>query len=482
LNIKITCNEFTNIDFEWQINPTTLGSFGNQGVGCLAPEYRPGNIFNDQGPNEQHIWSQNVDFSTNNPAWYYYHRQNVTLETPIFASGQNLGTNEGCPTEVDPCPTGTGARFSFDLNAQRNSLKQEIDTLEAEYESIILSLDNGITDSLLVAIADTTLSNVSLTSLLKANSPLKDSTLIELFLRQQNLNDTLLIDLLSLNLPANKTVCDSLSSLLMSKSYTQSSKDSIAQLQAYNYYTSTPVQVLREINWKQGEWYRIISDMENAYIEDDDFGALISFYKDSLGIGFEKDLFATYLGADSLSLAFSYLDSLPLNSLNDTLFKDYHTLYLQLQMDSVSWLQIDSTQRETLHTLASIPSEIQGYALSAMELIGDTVIFAQPELSTPPQIRIGKYNETNKSANPEKKFTVFPNPNNGSFTIRFDDAGYGTLIQIVDLTGRIVFSSKKQQEETLIQLNLSTLSEGVYFCTLFHEGVVVGTERIVIIQ
>jgi len=153
-----------------------------------------------------------------------------------------------------------------------------------------------------------------------------------------------------------------------------------------------------------------------------------------------------------------------------------------MKSDNISWLDIDSSAVQILETISRTPSSIQGYALSAMELIGDTFIFSQPELSTPPQIRIGKYNETNKSANPEKKFTVFPNPNNGSFTIRFDDAGYGTLIQIVDLTGRIVFSSKKQQEETLIQLNLSTLSEGVYFCTLFHEGVVVGTERIVIIQ
>ncbi|MEZ5173348.1 MAG: T9SS type A sorting domain-containing protein [Bacteroidia bacterium] len=482
LNIRLTCNEFTNDDYEWQINPITLGEFGNQGVGCDANDYRPGNIFTDQGPNEVHIWSQNVDFSTNNPAWYYYHRANIPIERPIFANGPNLGTSDGCNVTIDPCPSGTGARFSFDLNSQRNSIKQIIDTLEAELSLWESNLDNGIKDSLITSIADTSISNFSLISLLKSNSPLSDTVLISFFNREPEVSDTLVLDLLSLNLPASKIVNDSLDFLISEKSYNQSTIDSISKLRAYNPNTSTGTQIIREIIWNKGEWYKIISDMENAYLEDDDFGALISFYKDSLGAGFEKDLFATYLGADSLSLAFSYLDSLPLNSLNDTLFKDYHALYLQLQMDSVSWLQIDSTQRGTLHTLASIPSEIQGYALAAMELIGDTIIFVLPENSTPPQIRIAKYTKINKPSNPDNKFTVYPNPSNGSFTIKFDDSGYGTLIQIVDLTGRIVFSNRKQQKETLVQLNLSSLSEGVYFCTVFNEGVVVGTERIVIIQ
>jgi hypothetical protein len=142
-----------------------------------------------------------------------------------------------------------------------------------------------------------------------------------------------------------------------------------------------------------------------------------------------------------------------------------------------------SIQIEKLEALSREKSIIQNYALAARALRGDTTYHRYPQLEEVVSSRIA-----NSVIQQERKqelrndIKLYPNLNNGSFTIKFDDAGYGTLIQIVDLTGRIVFSSRKQQEETLIHLNLSNLSEGVYFCTVFNEGVVVGTERIVIIQ
>ena len=56
--------------------------------------------------------------------------------------------------------------------------------------------------------------------------------------------------------------------------------------------------------------------------------------------------------------------------------------------DSSSWLQMTITEKNIIHSLEQLSSSIQGYALSVMELIGDTVIFNQPERNDPPSFRL----------------------------------------------------------------------------------------------
>ena len=476
--IKLTCNEFTGNVYEWQINPIASGVFGNQGVGCATAVYRPGNVFNDQGSGEKHIWSQNIS-----QTWHYYARDIASIENPIFAGSPIYGQADPCFGNLpDPCPSGVGARLSHDLNAMRHTQKDEMDTLQVHLATLIASLDGGQTDSLLLATEDEFYGTTALTAMLNAASPLSNTVLISLLSRDSVLNDAQLLDVMSKNLPVADHVLTAIDDLFTTSPYLKATQDSIYLLQAYNPYVETATQITRSYEWSKGEWLRTIMEMELAYLEDDEYGSLIAFYKDSLGAGFERNLLGAYLGADSLANARSLLDSLPLADIDDSLFVNFHSVFLDLKADSLSWMQMDMTQKNAIQTIANTSSSVQGYAIAVLELIGDTLILNEPELNDPPSAKLALASGTSvRKPIVNTSFSVFPNPNGGNFTILFNDATVTHKIVLDDLAGRTVQQSTSQGAAQ-VQLSVPDLSRGIYFCSVYVEGIFKGTERVVVIK
>lgn len=71
-------------------------------------------------------------------------------------------------------------------------------------------------------------------------------------------------------------------------------------------------------------------------------------------------------------------------------------------------------------------------------------------------------------------FKIFPNPNNGTFTINFSsNSGEKTLVNVYDVRGRSVFKNQYKYSKTFNQkINLNHLSSGVYIV-----NVTTGSER-----
>lgn len=176
-----------------------------------------------------------------------------------------------------------------------------------------------------------------------------------------------------------------------------------------------------------------------------------------------------------------------MNHTCDSLFVAYHSLWLDLKEDTLSWKQLDSLQTLQIRAIASIESSVQDYALAVLELIGDTVIVRFPEENTEEESARYAFKEKAERLDPKKiqsaAFTIFPNPNSGLFTIKLNELSGDLRVQVNDLTGRVVFNAEYPTlKENIIGLDLSHLVKGVYLCSVYRHNSLTGTQRIVFIK
>jgi hypothetical protein len=90
------------------------------------------------------------------------------------------------------------------------------------------------------------------------------------------------------------------------------------------------------------------------------------------------------------------------------------------------------------------------------------------------------FNQTklDKSLFNVKSFNIYPNPNNGNFTIDFKSLTEKTFIDVYDISGRKVFSNVSENEQN-INISLEEVNKGIYFVQI-KEGDVLNTEKIII--
>jgi len=178
------------------------------------------------------------------------------------------------------------------------------------------------------------------------------------------------------------------------------------------------------------------------------------------------------------------LNSITLSNREDSLYANYADLYLDMQEDFSRWFQLDSGQVERLHNLSRANSDVQSYALAARALRGDTVYHRSPDLPDMLEARLAA--NSGKDTTPNvftENFKIYPNPNAGQITLEISSSDKSSFTyKVFDLTGRCVLADKfsKAEENGLITINLSGLSDGLYFIEIANKRVVLGVERIII--
>ncbi|CAG0959442.1 hypothetical protein FLAV_00618 [Flavobacteriales bacterium] len=87
-------------------------------------------------------------------------------------------------------------------------------------------------------------------------------------------------------------------------------------------------------------------------------------------------------------------------------------------------------------------------------------------------------NEFDKNA----QIGVFPNPNNGSFSIQFNNADAGTyFFKIYNIVGEIIYSSRKQiSGNTTLELSIPNVETGVYFIEISKENAFYSIEKMIV--
>jgi hypothetical protein len=93
------------------------------------------------------------------------------------------------------------------------------------------------------------------------------------------------------------------------------------------------------------------------------------------------------------------------------------------------------------------------------------------------------YNDEEKSVSVAEgvQAKLYPNPNNGSFTLAYDLKNTdNATVQILDVTGKIVFSNAIDNVTTIIQLHTSNLQSGIYFIQIMNSKTLLWTDKLMI--
>lgn len=87
---------------------------------------------------------------------------------------------------------------------------------------------------------------------------------------------------------------------------------------------------------------------------------------------------------------------------------------------------------------------------------------------------------SNESFELKNRFTVYPNPNKGTFNVQFSEIVSDYSVEVIDQTGRVVFNGDFENQNNLTQsIALNSASTGIYFVTVKSNDTV-ATKKIIV--
>jgi hypothetical protein len=471
-----SCNSFDHTQsggYAWCIAPLFQGTFPDQGQGCDPQFYRPGNYFLED--ETEHIFSNAWN------TWFYY-SINLQDRRPVFASGSTGGEEEYCSqVSNDPCATSPGpwneVKFYSDLQSARIA---QIN-LVFQQDSIRAILDQGKTMQMVNLVEDVQITQAALVDSLMLHQPLSDEVIIAFTERDSLFSNTQVKMVLSPNLPLNDSLVQPVFEFINRRH--KNIKDTLFSLHVFNESYTTIAALERQ---KRNEVYiekESLYELESMYVDSLEFDKLLYLYRDTLANApeYKINLLATYLAIDSVTSARSLLNQLALNENISEQFIEYYDLVIGMEEDTLTWLEIDSVSVLKLKEIAQSETDLSFYALAALELRGDTVIKMHPEevISGPS----GKYAQAPKENNNKKinsDIKIYPNPSKGFLNIESKEIEGDVIINFFDISGRIIYSDRLLlRKNSPSQVNVSNISNGLYFIQINKDGKFVNTSKIV---
>jgi hypothetical protein len=76
---------------------------------------------------------------------------------------------------------------------------------------------------------------------------------------------------------------------------------------------------------------------------------------------------------------------------------------------------------------------------------------------------------------------LYPNPNNGNFTLAYDLKKYNVAeVYMYDVTGKVVFKTNVDNLENIKPINTSNLQPGIYFVQMRNDKTLLWTDKLII--
>ena len=462
-NLKIKCNSFNNdaggsiYNTNWFLN--TGGLLANQGLPSLTDQTTQSGNWFVQSPLLNQISSVSIS-----PFTYFRH-------------------GAGSPNEVIPASNGTGvinidatsiAMSTFDeacdpivipTNGEPDRLayyENVIDSLNLEMDTLIGSIDNQFTDSL-VAIIDNFYPQDTILDRLRSNGTLSDTVLIKAINTVDALNDTALYEVLFVNSPFSNEVLIALNNRYPEMD--EGLRESLNSVQGVNPPYVTVTGLTKESDYYKVDKRLIINSYVTRLSSQDSVDKAIQVLEAENSYEDRQTVFGTYITLGELDSAATKLELLITSGQAETDWLTLSEILLSLTSNGKTWFDMTDVETNQLreiatqeeNTLAKIQSQ------NVLHLVfGDTfpVLIDEEEI----YLRLmQKPREKTKFAVENDNLQLYPNPANYNVEIRLNNnKEIISHIVLINNLGNIVLNQQSGEKQTTYQLNTSQLPSGLY--------------------
>jgi len=154
--------------------------------------------------------------------------------------------------------------------------------------------------------------------------------------------------------------------------------------------------------------------------------------------------------------------------------------------ECVMWEDLDGNERDIITDLSDNNNELPGMLAKAVRMHFDTAyIYEEPIYADREQelrMAIPKNNNKLNTKSDEQDFKVSPNPANEFVVISYEinNAINGLRLVISNATGKTVYDKELNKPKDELLITLKDYAKGNYVVTLFNNGKVVNSSKIVI--
>jgi len=199
----------------------------------------------------------------------------------------------------------------------------------------------------------------------------------------------------------------------------------------------------------------------------------------------------TAISLDTLTWAKDLLLGLDLENAEDSAFFALHYLAVTLKEDTLSWMDMDSTQRALIAGIAEGGTLMRENAQTILALLSDTSVARWPEqIPEAPSFKLSEEEEEEETDNPEsgglkaELVKVYPNPFQNTFTVQYEfaDDVHELRFEVFDLTGRRVKDLLVQQTRSGSQTLSLDGCKGLYLLRVSADNRMVRTEKLICLE
>ena len=241
------------------------------------------------------------------------------------------------------------------------------------------------------------------------------------------------------------------------------------------YYSIEATKAKNNLLWA----YNVLAVLDSTVNYTD---SIITFLLNETDVHSRKQLISTYYAIGDYSTASQYLTALPQTNQELILFKNY---YDDIAGDERNIYQLNSEEIVVLQSIAATQTSAALAAQGILTLVNGEVFEQVIERIDEEQLLTSsKSNLAQSDKWIEKNMRVYPNPANQSVVVGFEltpeEKSDETSIQLLDVTGKQIFTKKANGTKGLVEITTAGYGNGIYFIQLQRGGYIVATQKLII--
>lgn len=425
-------------------------------------------------------------YNEGNPVDYYYHNQTANpnyrlqpMPEYIYGSVTSIPvdqtfTESSCPSTLE------GGGSSEDMD----NLTEALSISDSLGDILSTVVDGGSTSLLILEVATSTPQEaMQLRMELLAESPYLSDTVMKSSVGKENVLDNAMIrDVLVANPHSAKS--DELINMLEYR--TVPIPDYMMEQILAGEDTVSEKEILEAKKaWWDGEIVKSYTRLLNQYKGDSvaapktDSLSLLFNYRNSADVLFDQVVWlhsqGEYQQAETvLNEIPSTFTLSPAELSTHEAFLDFYPISESIRTDTTGVYKIDSVTASTLAGIMNNNAGLPGAYARNLLLATGKISYQEPILLPDTSLKTSKKKKFRgvKEEHKSNALTVFPNPANDYFVVKFDISGnqYGGIIRIYDLMGKPLQTIETKRNQDQIIVSSAGLKPGLYIITLISDS------------